>query len=269
MLGTVPCMGGTDQVPSQGIVCSLALDRTEIASGAPLLVRMALTNGGDEAVSLTQPISELYGTATVQIKRPGRDEFLDLQTRYWGLKEDLSYSSSLLQGQSMAAYSVLICDVHEEFVFSQPGKYELRARMSLSADQDVISTPVTIEVSPINARLQDRINAVRADLTQLSLHGALTPEQLQRLQRVLTDADQYETVLRFAEGFRGIHAGSSDQQREGAARLEQLRESGGPIWKELATAVLVRHYNNVGMHTKARQLQSKLRFRSRISGTDK
>lgn len=251
--------------PAQkGLLCTAATDRSAVTAGSPVLVRMALENNGAEALELTEPLDDLYGTATAEMKRPGQGSFSSVQTWYTGLKQVLGYRSSLSKGETMVAYVLLLTDRRESFVLEEAGLYELRSRMG-PRGQETVSPQVTINVKAASPELQTKLESLRDDLTHVSINEALDDQRLTRLRRGLASLPEFGNALLLAEAVTLIHRSNAAQQAEGAGKLRQLRDSRDPLWKELATALLAHHFARTGNAQEARLLLRELPHRSRIS----
>ena len=252
------------QRATKELACEIATDRSAVTAGSPVLVRVALRNNRAAALKLTQPLDELYGTATVEIKRPGEKTFSLVSTPYTGLKELKGYRSSLSKGETMVAYVLLMTDVRGRFVFGEAGRYELRARMGPHG-QEVFSPPVAVEVKATDPELQKRLESLRGDLTHVSLNEALDDQRLTRLRKGLASLPEFGNALLLAEAVTLIHRSSAAERDEGAGKLQRLRDSGNVLWKELATALLARHFAKAGDAREARRLLAEISHRSRLS----
>jgi hypothetical protein len=250
--------------PAGELLAAVAVDRPAITAGFPLLVRMTLRNQGAHAIELTEPIDELYGTAVVEIRRPGRDGFEIAATRFMGLKQLEGYRSTLPKGEAMAAYVLLLADARGRFVFDQAGRHELRARMR-AGGREVFSQPVVVDVRSAGPQLQKTLASLEEDLGHVSWNEALDDERLRRLQSALARVPELRKALVLAEATTWIHRSDAAERARGAARLQELRDSGEALWKELATAMLALHFARTRELDAARRLLGELPYRSRIS----
>jgi len=256
--------GAPERASSKGLLCTIATDRSAVTAGSPVLVRMTLQNNSARALELTEPLDDLYGTATVEIKRPRQKSFSSVPTAYTGLKDVEGYRSSLSKGETMAAYVLLLADVRGRFVFDETGRYELRARMG-EPGHEAVSLPIALELKAGDPNLQKRLDSLRGDLTHVSLNEALDAERLARLRKALANLPEFGNALLMVEAVTLIHRSSAAEQAEGADKLRQLRESRNSLWKELATALLARHFAKAGNTGEARRLLAELSHRSRLS----
>ncbi len=256
--------GPPERVPSKALLCTVATDRSAVTAGSPLLARLALQNNSAMTLELTEPLDELYGTANVEIKRPGQKSFSSVPTAYTGLKDVEGYRSSLSKGETMAAYVLLLTDVRGRFVFDEAGRYELQARMG-EPGHEAVSLPIAVEVKAADPNLQKRLESLRDDLSHVSLNEALDTDRLARLRRGLGNLPELENALLVVEAVTLIHRSSAAEQDKGAGNLRQLRDSGNAPWKELATALLARHFAKAGNTEEARRLLAEISHRSRLS----
>ncbi len=253
---------------SQGpekIICTLRADVFVTRSRCPVLIEMSLKNAGDAPLGLKQPIGDVYGTARVEIKGPGGAEFTHLRTRYTGLKELLSYHSELGPGETFVAHVLVLCDARGEWVFVQSGRYELRARLQYR-DGEAVSSPIGIDVLAEDATLAEKLNGSRDDVCRISLEEALTSDAVGRVSKVLSTVDEYRSALKWVQGTVMLHEKDVAATRQAAdAKLDALRESGSPLWPELAAAKLARRYAEAGDTAMAERLLVKVPHRSALS----
>ena len=246
------------------LICTVITDRTTITAGSPLLVEMGLENRGKKSVVLDQPLDELYGTAIVQIKRPGGCQFDDIRTPYTGLKQLAGYESFIKPGKHVVAHALLFADSNDALVFGSPGHYELRARMRAGSIQTT-SKPVAIDVQAVPPDVEQALNSVHADWTHVSLHEALDAKRLMRIKRALGNSVQFENSLAFIEGMSELNFEVKAAHAKGVQKLERLRTPADPQWKNLATGVLACHCARMGDHEGAKQLLQQSTMRSRLT----
>jgi hypothetical protein len=219
------------------LACTLSLDSAEASFGSPVLARISLENRSDKEIVLTQPFDDLYGTAVVQLRRPGERDFSFLKLSYTGRKQLDGYRSTLPPGRQIAAYVLVVSDSRGRLVFDTPGRYELRGRAEASGGE-AISAPVSLTVAAPSKERRDRIEGAAADLAHLSLHESLDPARTTRLRQAVGSLADFHKALLAVEAVTLINRQDKASLDRGAAVLREIRELGNPVWRELATALL-------------------------------
>jgi hypothetical protein len=254
-----------EDTDSPGRSCSIYADQSTTRLWCPVLVEMALKNSGDSAVVLKQPISDKFGTATVEVRAPGATDFVAVRTGYSGVKGFFNYRSELAPGETYVAHVLLLCDRDGKWVFSDAGRYELRARIRFS-DGEAVSSPIEIDVQAQDATVAEKLSGTREDLRHVSLDEALDPERIERIAKVVAKLPEYRNALQWVQATAYTNLKDTAAQQALTGKLEAFRESlaASSVWRNLLTATLARRYAEGAEDAKAEKLLAELKHRSEL-----
>lgn len=256
---------GAREVPlADNLVCTVVPGQISIPAGSPLLVELKVENRGKELVLLEQPLGELYGTAIVQIMRPGESHFDEVRTSYTGRKHVAGYRGVINPGEHVVAHTLLFADSGGALVFGAPGRYELRARLRAGSVQPT-SFPVVIDVQESDPSVEKALNSVRADWTHVSLHETLHAKRLARIRGALGHLAPFEHCLAYIEGLSELTFGGKGAHARGVQKLEGLRTPAELQWNNLVTGVLAIHCARTGDLEGAKELLRQSPMRSRLT----
>lgn len=247
----------------EALRCTLSLDASEGSFGSPVLARISLENRGAKEIVLDQPFDDLYGTAVVQLRRPGESSFSFLKLQHTGVKQLEGYRSTLPAGQQIVSYVLVVSDSRGLPVFDADGRYELRASARTSSGE-AISAPVTVTVGTPARERRERIQKAAGDLVHLSLNEALDAATMARLRQAVGGQPDFHKALLAAEAVTLINRPDKSSLDRGAVVLQELRQAGSPLWRELATAWLALDRARAGDSDAARRLIDEVPVRSKI-----
>jgi hypothetical protein len=117
---------------------------------------------------------------------------------------------------------------------------------------------VTVVVTAASPEYKTKLETLHADVARLSLYGAPEPDRLARLRAGLAGHAEFSNTLRLAEAIADLHDRDTSRRRAAAQKLEEIRQAGRPVWKDLATEMLASYAAQSGDKATARRLVKEL-----------
>ncbi len=195
----------------------LAAQTAAYPLGFPVTVRLQARNTGSAPLALIDRLSPEYTVVRIETRAEGSNEWRPVQPLF--TLEPLGEESAMLEPGTATSQSIEIFYGETGWTFARPGRYEVRARMSLAKpDEEVRSEPVPIVISAPAvaadaAALQPLLDdAGRLDEEvgrYLAFHGRIRADATRR--RVSTLIDEHPqtalgAALRLTAGAQALRA---------------------------------------------------------------
>jgi hypothetical protein len=211
----------------------LTANRIEIQTCDFVIVKSVISNKSESAVYVEHKVA---GPA-IQFEIKNGETWIPIRGMYDRKAHGVLRPPLLDIDARYAEFNLILLDGKDQFVFSQPGRFELRAEVQLSGKQ-VQSKPVVITVKPRAQSLVKRIQD--AGISVGTAGGAYLkpplPDKLVALEDVGGNiGDSIKNKLLMQRIVSG-------EERTGDDVIKYIRERMDPLDAEISLAILGEHY---------------------------
>ena len=192
----------THPAPGRKLSSGLQAQTAAYPLGFPVTVRLQARNTGTAPLAVVDRLSPEYAVVRIETRAEGSDEWRAVQPLF--TLEPLGDESAMLEPGAATSQSIEIFYGDAGWTFARPGRYEVRARMSLAkADEEVRSQPVPIvisapavaaDVAALQPLLDDEGRLDEEVGRYLAFHGRIRADAARRRVSTLID-DHPQTAL--------------------------------------------------------------------------
>lgn len=113
--------------------------------GYPIAVRLIARNVGEQALPIKGRLMPSYGIVHIEHRAAGAEEWLSLEPLAWF--EPAGDAEAMLAPGERTEQTVPVYFGEAGWTFPQAGEYELRAKLHIGDEQDVLSEPAALRVA--------------------------------------------------------------------------------------------------------------------------
>ncbi len=181
---------------------------TELRCHDPLFVKVVVQNKSKEVIGFDRHIATVEGTIWFEVQSPGEAKFSFAPSRYHGGFVPLTVEKgskrlgekalSLKPDEKYVSYEAVFGRGAQYAVFSQPGKYQIRARIVQNGGIEGVSEPIVVEVSDAPpaevSAIRDFGKLLRSSVGPSGIPSDTTGGDLDELSRQLSDGLLKQTL---------------------------------------------------------------------------